>query len=601
MPAPTPPLSEPPTELATGVTSADGGRKEADLTLDYLLRRMRFKSDFPALSTSVSRVQAMAQSDTDSMQALSDEVLRDVALTQKLLRVVNTAHYRRAGTDPISTVSRAVALIGAGGVRNMALSLMLLDRMQDKAHALQLRTEFLRTVMAGTLASELSSSSKEAEQAYLGALFRNLGRLLVAFYLPDDAEQIREQCEPGPNGEPGLDERTAAHKVLGVSLDQLADKVGQLWGLPKNLRDCMATPTGDVPRRSVKGRQDQHWWLASLSNAATDCLMNNTPGELGEALSRLQAQYAGALDLRGSDLQDAAGRARHRMTELTEALNFVVPDNPQAERLVDHGYVDTPPLVSRSAAPNAAGADAVLGLPAATFTSPGLVTPLGELSSPDGFADQAYAATTVGGYDGSLSLPEQSPDMASPMPLPDQSVANVLTNGIQDLTNTLLEGYKLNDVLHMVLETMYRGMQCQRVVFCLRDPRSNQLLGRMGIGHQVDTVKAAFKVPLSPQSGQPPDLFSVVCLKNADPLIDDASVPSMAPRLPAWFKQQVAAPSFLLLPLTLRRKGQPDVVLGMIYADQARANAFQVRDKELSLLRTLRNQAVMAFKQTTGQ
>jgi hypothetical protein len=109
------------------------GRDEADLTVDYLLRRMRFKSDFPALSASMARVQALAQSDTDSMQALSDEVLKDVALTQKLLRVVNTAHYRRAGTDPISTVSRAVAMIGAGGVRNMALSLMLLDRMQDKA------------------------------------------------------------------------------------------------------------------------------------------------------------------------------------------------------------------------------------------------------------------------------------------------------------------------------------------------------------------------------------------------------------------------------------------------------------------------------------
>jgi HD-like signal output (HDOD) protein len=621
MPPPISSTSEPPATqggdgaLAPAAVQA-AGRKEADLTLDYLLRRMRFKSDFPALSTSVSRVQAMSQSETDSMQALSDEVLRDVALTQKLLRVVNTAHYRRAGTDPISTVSRAVALIGAGGVRNMALSLMLLDRMQDKAHAYQLRTEFLRTVMAGTLASELSASSKEAEQAYLGALFRNLGRLLVAYYLPDDAEQIRDLCKPGPDGQAGLDERAAAHKVLGVSLDQLADKVGQMWGLPQNLRDCMATPTGDVPKRSVRGRQDHHWWLASLTNDATDCLMHTDPAGLGDALGRLQAQYAGALDLRGEDLQNAAGRARHRMAELTEALNFTVPDNAQAERLVDHFYVDTPQALPTELgtgpdgvplAPQARGAaasDALLGEQAALSRPPLGAGPLpmaGERAAADGFTDQAYAATTVGAYDGSLSLPEQSAALAAPMPLPDQSVANVLTNGIQDLTNTLLEGYKLNDVLHMILETMYRAMQCQRVLFCLRDPRSNQLLGRMGIGLQVDTIKAVFKVPLSPQPGVAPDLFSVVCLKNADLLIDDANVPSVAPRLPAWFKQQVAAPSFLLLPLTLRRKGQPDVVLGMIYADQARANGFQVRDKELSLLRTLRNQAVMAFKQTTGQ
>ena len=96
--------------MPDSATSSGSSSDEAELTLDYLLRRMRFKSDFPALSTSVSRVQALSNSDTDSMQSLCDEVLQDVALTQKLLRVVNTAHFRRAGTDPISTVSRAVAL-----------------------------------------------------------------------------------------------------------------------------------------------------------------------------------------------------------------------------------------------------------------------------------------------------------------------------------------------------------------------------------------------------------------------------------------------------------------------------------------------------------
>src|SRR5690606_18267400 len=163
--------------MADAAVPAPPAINDAELTLEYLLRRMKFKSDFPALSASVSRVQALSDSESDSMQQLCEEILKDVALTQKLLRVVNTAHYRRAGSDPISTISRAVALIGIGGVRNMALSLMLLDHMEDKAHAHLLKTEFLRTVMAGTLAAELSQNGREAEAAYLGALFRNLGRL----------------------------------------------------------------------------------------------------------------------------------------------------------------------------------------------------------------------------------------------------------------------------------------------------------------------------------------------------------------------------------------------------------------------------------------
>ena len=50
--------------------------------------------------------------------------------------------------------------------------------------------------------------------------------------------------------------------------------------------------------------------------------------------------------------------------------------------------------------------------------------------------------------------------------------------------------------------------------------------------------------------------------------------------------------SFLLLPLQI--KGQP---FALIDADQATPGGIVVDDKALGLLRTLRNQAVMAFRQ----
>ncbi len=59
----------------------------------------------PALATSITRIPSvLVRLRERSLHTLCDEILKDVALTQKLLRVVNTAHYRRAGTDPISTV-----------------------------------------------------------------------------------------------------------------------------------------------------------------------------------------------------------------------------------------------------------------------------------------------------------------------------------------------------------------------------------------------------------------------------------------------------------------------------------------------------------------
>ena len=56
--------------------------------LDFLMRRMRHKSDFPALSDSVARIQRVANSEDDSISDLTHEILKDVALTNKLLRLV---------------------------------------------------------------------------------------------------------------------------------------------------------------------------------------------------------------------------------------------------------------------------------------------------------------------------------------------------------------------------------------------------------------------------------------------------------------------------------------------------------------------------------
>ena len=113
----------------------------SNATLDFLLRRMRHKSDFPALSDSVARIQRVANSEDDSISDLTHEILKDVALTNKLLRLVNSVHYAHASRGTISTVSRAVSLVGFNAVRNMALSLVLLDHMEDKAHASQMRED----------------------------------------------------------------------------------------------------------------------------------------------------------------------------------------------------------------------------------------------------------------------------------------------------------------------------------------------------------------------------------------------------------------------------------------------------------------------------
>ena len=69
------------------------GGAAGNSTLEFLQRRMRHKGDFPAMSRSVVRIQEMAISESESVGRVTHEILKDVGLTNKLLRLVNSAHY----------------------------------------------------------------------------------------------------------------------------------------------------------------------------------------------------------------------------------------------------------------------------------------------------------------------------------------------------------------------------------------------------------------------------------------------------------------------------------------------------------------------------
>lgn len=523
---------------ATASSPAGGGNSG---TLEFLLRRMKHRSDFPSMSDSVARIQRVANSENESLGSLSNEILKDVALTNKLLRMVNSASYRHAGGGTISTVSRAVALVGFAGIRNMALSLVLLEHMHDKGHAQQLKDEFLRSLMAGAVASELCPVSRESEEAFIGAMFQNLGRLLTEFYFPEEARQIRGLlADHAKGGRPvtGAAAEAAAICVLGIGFEDLGLGVAKSWGLPDALQRCMRRPGGELPGRAADKPGERLRWLALAANEITDVLLRCEPGETAPALATIAERYGRVLGVEMRELERATSAARSKLSEMAKAMNLHVAAGTPASRL----------LRVPSSAPS---------------ESP---------EEPDTLAPHELHAT--------LPQPLGPPQAAN--------AAEVMAAGIQDITNSMVETFRLNEVLRMILETMFRALGFRRIVFCLRDPKTDTLTGRFGLGEGVEHVVSAFKVPLK----APSELFAAVCVKGADTLISDATAPTIAGRLPPWYRQSVNAPAFLLLPLML--KGAP---FALIYADKAQPGGIDLGEKELSLLRTLRNQAVMAFKQ----
>jgi hypothetical protein len=497
----------------------------------------------------VLNIQRMATSETESISSITNEILKDVALTNKLLRLVNSAHF--AQSSSIATVSRAVSLVGLHGIRNMTFSLVLLEHMHDKTNAQMLKEEYLRGLLAGSIASELARTSAQAEEAFIGALFQNLGRMLAQFYFPTDAANIRALMSSKTHA---LSEEAASIIVLGISFEALGVGVARAWGLPESIQRCMTPPSGDPPPWVAADLAHQVRWISRAANDMADIVLQADPKVLDSLLDVAARRFSKALGLSHDQVQAATNTARKKMVDMAEAMDLKLPGDSRASRL---------------------------------FVSP-LPT---ELNTPVASVQRDRDALKTAELHATRAAPPLAGTEHSAAPRVNPAhVAQILAAGIQDITNAMVEDTKLSDVLRMILETMYRALDFHRLVFCMRDPKLDALTGRFGLGAGVESVVHSFYVPLN--GGAVPDLFTAICLKGADTLISDSSDPRLADRLPAWYRRLYNAPSFLILPVAI--KGKP---VGLIYADKSEPGGLRVDEKELALLRTLRNQAVMAFKQ----
>ncbi len=520
--------------------SPSGSRQS---TVDFLLRRMRHKSDFPALSESVSAINKIANSETESIDKLSNTILKDFALTNKLLRLVNSAYFRPAGGGNISTVSRAVIVLGFEAVRNIAITVLLFEHLQNKGNANQLKEDFLRANLAGVLAKDIGATAqmRDLELSFICSLFHSLGRLLSQFYFPEESDEIRRVI-----AQKSCNEDVAARQVLGISFEEMGVAIARQWGFPSLIISSMRRlPPGTV--RKPTQQDERLRVLSGFANELCEVIAQATPEARDRELKKAMARFAESVAIGQKELQQTVQRAIEEVADFARVihLNLQQTSFGKQMRLFAKG-----------------GADGTLGGPGGAGADSDDGTVLGE-------SDPLAGA---GGESGVATADAQA----------------VLTAGIQDISNTLIDGYKLNDILRIILETMYRAMGFRRVVLCIRDAKAGVMQGRFGFGPDANEVAQKFRFPLT----FTPDIFHAATSKGVDLLISDINDPKIASRIPDWYRKAVPAHSFVLFPLNI--KGNP---VALIYADRDEPGGIEIPEKELQLLRTLRNQAIMAIKQ----
>ena len=508
-----------------------------DNALQEVLRRLGDASGFPTLSTTISDINRVVESESHSAQQLTQVILRDVSLTTTLLHVVNTATYGQY-RGSIRTISKAVLILGTEAVRDAAMTLVVLAFSRGHSQEKSLQDELVGAFFAGVVSKSLCQrlGTPSSEEAVICTMCHSLGRLLVTFFLYEESQQIRALMKTGAS------EEQAAVQVLGITFRDLGVGVARHWNFPDKLIEGMQSlkareilpPGTDAERLKI---------AANLANDLYGVALRGSHEDRDADLQALSRRYSAAIRIEPKDLVEALKQGLREIAERSVSLNLAASHSPALNAV--RSYAGE----SAEGAPAAALDDTVMKL----------MKPVAAL---DAIANKANAA-----------------------PSPQQ----VLSAGIRDITETLTTDFSLNDVLHMALETMYRGMGFSRAMIFIRDPRTSSMRARFGFGAGVEKLIPQCTFALAFE----PDVFHVSLEKGLDIVIENTQAENVAQRIPLWHRQVLDARSFLLLPVVLRN--QP---VGLLYADSDRDEGIKINSEQLDLLRTLRSQVVLAFRQS---
>ncbi|MGS0754522.1 serine/threonine protein kinase [Roseateles sp. GG27B] len=238
--------------------AANGG---GPITL--LLDRLQRVGHLPSSSASVNRIGLAAQMAGQHTSALSALVLQDMALSLELLRRVNNA-LKQSGSamdGSILNLQRAIAMLGLDGLQQAARALKPWPGPLSEPQAELLRGLMQRVQRAGQMAQALRPAGYDGEVVYLITVMQNLGRLLLQYHFPDDAQQIRQlMLPPEPTADqphpPSMTEQAAAFAVLGGDLDSLGGAVARYWSLGEELLQMIRRQPPQAALRAAVGDTD---------------------------------------------------------------------------------------------------------------------------------------------------------------------------------------------------------------------------------------------------------------------------------------------------------------------------------------------------------
>ena len=520
-------------------------------TMAKISEGMKRLGDLPIFSTTINKIRRMSTDpDTDAM-SVAKEILKDANLSTKLLRLGNSAHYNR-GAGKIAVISRAVIVLGFDTVKNLTLTLKLIESFQNTNPNINMSKMLVKSYLAAGFVRDIADKCgvKDIEESYVCALLHNLGEITVAYVLPDEYLQVLALVN-----DEGLSRSQAEQTVLGTSISQISQELASSWEFPPSVVNTMA-PSPSKITRPAKDRVSFNSSITSLTHQ----LLDNLYADGGE-----EDQLTNTLEMisKATGLHD--GMVENYLNESFRTSCSLATEYGLSKKLLQphlgNGDGTLRNKWARQFSYYASMEDHSAAAAPSTTEQPG-----GTDATNTSFSNQSLGTHAAASSD----TDSQGHTTLKPIEVTQTTAHNVTAAThidpqlqlqiIQEITDLITNSARLSEVFVKVLEGINRGAGFERVLLCLVTPDRHHYVGRLAAGNDRDLLREYFSFPLNPHT----DLFSKTLIEGGELLVANVTDDKWRNLLPADFVETIKANCFIVAGLRYQEKA-----VGFFYADCA--------------------------------
>jgi len=231
----------------------------------------------PTLPTLYADLIHELDKDEPSVARIGQLVSEDMALTAKILQLVNSAFFGLSGQ--VSSATNAVGLLGLDIIKALILSTHVLSKFQtDLLNVTDVEYLWKHSLTVAGYAKAIAlmenANQRAVDECFTAGLLHDLGKLILASAMHGKYGEVLSRIR-----EKGTNLVAAEIEVLGCSHAEVAAYLMSLWGLPDNVIEGVAWHYH--PSESAKSefstvatthvatvydeQQNPHWMIDSIT------------------------------------------------------------------------------------------------------------------------------------------------------------------------------------------------------------------------------------------------------------------------------------------------------------------------------------------------